>query len=385
MFCQKCGTLLQDNSTVCNTCGNQIIVDDSMQLFPQPKSKVKVKTIVLSVIAALIAIAVLATFIFLAFSGNYIFGPLAVISNAASKNMEAGFNVDFNLSVKLHGKDEVEVPIAFQVIPFENKDGDPSFEFAMKAESNQIYFNEEYFLSNTVNNNYENGYLARVDNAQSEILTAEMAELLSKKDLESLVEYLNHSNGNIFNEEIFVKRIKDVARDLSSKKYLKENFGYSKSKKDGKTTVSFNVDVMKAYELFYNTVEESKDVFVKESDYEQYLNKIEDSIDGLRKEKYDIRFIIDIVIENSYIIDVNGKLFYANNSPIDDQRRSYTYSFEAEINDIGEAEIDSEVIEQFNKRKKKLGDRDEIYWDAAGHYYFEHYKKVYIDWTPVNP
>ncbi len=387
MICNKCGAFIDEGATVCSICGSQIENGGQQESASSPApSKSNSKKIILAVVAAIVAVAVFATVIILAFSGLFLGGPLAKVMKAASKDVEAGLNVDFKIVSKLHGKDDNTDSLSFQLVPFQNEEDKTSFEFGMKDQTTIVYSNDKYYLSNVKHDNYETGSLSKADNEQFKILAADLAEIVAKNDLKGLAEYLNCSIGyKAFDENKFVKRAKRILKDISDKDYLEENFGYSQSKKNGKTTISFDVDVMDAYELLYDIIKESKDVFIYEYDHEQILKVIDESIDDLKKEKYDIRFEIDIVIEDGYIVNAEGELFYANNSPIDDQRRSYTYSFEAEINDIGEAEIDSEVIEQFNKRKEKLGDRDEIYWDAAGHYYFEHYKRVYIDWKPVNP
>lgn len=136
--------------------------------------------------------------------------------------------------------------------------------------------------------------LANGDKTKEEA-TNEIADLMKKWAYEDGVDFdFDESDYKLdIDEKIIKKTQRDLLWKLSDTKFLEENFGYSKSKKSGITTYSFDIDPMKAIPALYEILEPLlKEVYDAADKSELYGNYIDYMLDG-----YDVDDIYDEMMD----------------------------------------------------------------------------------------
>ncbi len=399
MKCNRCGAELPENANICFYCGTPVSnaeAGNGSYNAPQnenieynqaaPKKQGKGKKVVRT-IALLVALVMLAGAVVLAVSGVFfgvsVGGPLGEIGGAMQNTLEDGFNMEFEFTVNEDGdSDSYKCDICVAGI---DEDTEKLGGIVVQEENGTVYYiDEEYTYLNRGNH----GSLNRIEledeaenGSMAAVIMEDIERLADDFDIEEIAKMINCTAGyRMLDEAAFSDKVKDILSDFSDEEFLEENFGYSEKTKGDKTTYSFEFDAIELFDLAYDIIEESPEVFVWETDHEIVLDELDEFINDLEEDDISVDIALDIVVTGEYITDISGELMYAYTTS-SGNRRQYSYKVSCELSDFGEAEIDSDILDDVEHRKDQLGNKsDTLYWNSNEVYYYdEEYEIVYIE------
>lgn len=284
--CPHCGGALLENMKFCGFCGSRLEdapppPAEEAQAAP-PKKKRKRLPIVLSVIASVLVVAIIAGLLTNWFG---FYGPGAKIISAFKNTFEEG-NLSITFTVNGDASDQITCKL-----DIDQQRNDLSL-VLIKGEDELICaIREGYLIARNISWTGQNSYTAynistyldAFFESSSDGISASMVEKLLKGISPALYEDVCKFVDFDKLDGCLLK----LYRKLNSDSWLKKNAGYSQTKANGATVYSFDPDT---YDLAHATLECFKKVFRDEGDYDSLQDALSHSKDSLQELDYTVEF-----------------------------------------------------------------------------------------------
>lgn len=279
----------------------------------------------ISIILAVAVVSVLSVYLF--FKDN----PLVNVVSSALETTEDSFRIQATKTTLENGFSEV-AKTEFIFLEDSDENG-----FAEINDKEYIVRTKEYLYRIDKTDGSES-FSKRESRTLIEILF-EAFNLLADNDPSGIARLLNKEvfSKDVLDEEKLGGALKDIIFDLADEDYLVENLGFSKEESNGTTIYVFKNDLKSLSRLAQKIVSESEYAF-SDKEYQKELLEFCVIASELNIE---LNFELSVVLENGFIKTINQKIS-SSNSVI-----TYDFAF----SDFGKAEIDEEIIKNFEKHK----------------------------------
>ena len=298
-ICPNCGRPVPQGSAFCGTCG---------QRFAAPKAPAKKnysaaakKTKLWIPAAAAVALILVVALVIGMFSS--LGGPLLKIGSAAKKTVDAGnFTADFEAEVDGEGVEgtlyadiNVKKRTVSMYITLE-MDGDEVIVGIYDGYAFIHYDGYYYSYSDCVDIEDQ---LDEIFDAYEESGKKDMSELL--EDLEELIYNMTWEElSDYVDMDVLEKCLKTYAKAASKEKWLKQNMGFSQSKKSGETLYTFEPELS---EFLLASLPYFEEAFEDADMYEELMEDLEDYGDDLDDE---FAMEVTIGVKSGYLSSMSG-------------------------------------------------------------------------------
>ncbi len=320
--------------------------DNSIDTVSEPVSRpiCSRRRVIITVSVALMAVLVLACTVI----GHFVLSdPLVRLARAVMKTSDTSFRVTASHTLYSNGESETDEMYGV----FRGDDEDEGFLlYIPERECYRYYRRDCEFILYTEDGS---GSLARVESVD---MREGFAEALAERDYETLATLLNEHvlEREILDPHGFARCVEEELPDFSDSDYLREHFGYTYSTSDGVLSISFSTDLVSFLELILDIVSDCEDAF---ADAEVYAG-----FDSVREYISDrganFPISLDIEVVDGYVTYVGFRFVFEG---LD---RELVY--DCELYDFDSAELDSDVMSEFETRFSELGDSEHIRFGGYG-------------------
>lgn len=282
--CPNCGKPVESGIAFCGSCGYR---------FPAPKAPARPRKkqdymamaknpkVLVPAVAAIALILVIALVIGILSSVG---GPLVKIAAAAQKTVKAGnFTADYEVEIdgmSVEGTMFADIDVKNRTVSMYTLVESDGMEITLGIHDGYLFGLADY-------SGYLDGFTQDIEDELDEIFDAyeesgssDLGELLVQID-ELMYEYTGEELSDYFDLEELEKCLKSYGKAVSKESWLKENLGYSKTKKSGETLYTFEpglYDFLMASLPYFETSFEDSDI------YDDMMESLEDMGDDLDDE-----------------------------------------------------------------------------------------------------
>lgn len=354
MRCIHCGAELEVGSVFCPYCGTQQSIpaanypdsyaDPAVSGYVDPtlcedyttsvspkKPKHSKRKVILGTIAAVVAVVIIAALLTNCFG---FYGPATRIVLAAKNTIKKGnFTIEISTDTDDKSVSQMDIDFKNRTLTYLTE-GEYTNYYGEKCTRYQAVYDGQYVYGSI----YENGDTYLWTRDISDELEDFFDEYEDAKDwdwedlLDALDDILATDLDDYMDEDEFIKSCKQYFRKLNSNKWLKENAGYTKTRKNGITYFNFDP---KPYNFLRASMECFEDAFEDNDDYDE-------AMDSLREDRKDLNSI-DIEIS----VGIKGGKLAEISYEIDGEA-----DVTMEIRDYGTTDIDENFIETLIQRAK---------------------------------
>lgn len=349
MRCTNCGAELPEGTSFCTCCGAQqsapVGFDAGYSSTPygadvyvppiSPKKKKAKSPIGLFIAAGIAGLLVIAVIIGLCTNWFGLYGPATRIAVAANNTVKKG-NFTIELTTESDGEEtEIKIQVDLDLKKrtltlYGESEGTDSWSGLAYTSYVAIY--DGYAIEGKV---YEGGSESYSKQDISDTLDSIFDAYEDAKDMDwdELLETIEDETGldlsDYLNIKAFKKCINQYGRKLNNNKWLKENAGYSKTKKNGVTFYEFEPN---NYRFIKATLECFETAFEDEDDYEDIMDALKESKTTLNYMDLELAF----GVKGNKLVEISVKM-----------DTEYT-SGEAtlELTNIGKTSIDEDFLEE---------------------------------------
>lgn len=347
-FCTYCGARMTAGSAFCVQCGKRVREDGvsappcEPEFAPVPpvkpvsyrpdtsagapptrahrayasgKKKSKLLAPILAGVALLVVVALVIALL------SILGGPLVKIGAAGQKTMKSGnFTVEF--SVDGDGMSGSE-GIMYADIDVKER------QINLYGETDDISFG---IYDGYIFVTYEDeGYKEDIEDELDELFDA--YEASDSEDIGTLLEELDDMMNGELSDLLDLDEMETCAatfiKDANTEKWLKDNAGYSKSRENGETLYSFDLDF---FQLLQGAMPYFESAFEDEDDYDTLMDEIDEIVD--EEDPYDV--VCTIGVKSGYLSSFELE--------IDDGWDEMTVSMK--ISDVNKTKLDLDELEQ---------------------------------------
>lgn len=347
MRCNHCGTELAEDSLFCTFCGTQqspsagsdypsdfsssyidpsIATANAASVTPKKKKR-PIGKIVLGSIAAVLVVVIVAG---LCTNWFGYYGPFTRIGLAAKNTLKTG-----NFTIEASNDNGTEALMQID-IDYKNR----TLTYFQESERTSDYNGEKYTYYTAIYEGYSiSGFI--YDNGEVFLYKHDISDQLEDffddyedagdMDWDDLFEFLDDATDedldDYLNEDQFEKCAKSYFRKLNNNKWLKENAGYSKTKKNGVTYFNFEP---KPYTFLRSSLECFETAFEDDDDYDDAMDSLKDNRHDLNDYEFEISIgikgnkLAEIVFENDED-EITMEFVDIDNTYIDENFVKYLY------------------------------------------------------------
>lgn len=348
MRCTNCGAELPEGTSFCTCCGAQQTAPmgydagyssdpyRSDAYVPPITSKKKKSKSPLGLIIAAGVAGVLVVTIIIGLLTNWfgLYGPVSRIAVAANNTINKG---NFTIEVTMDN-DGTEVEATFHVdIDVKKRDLTLLFETEGKdgwtglTYTSYLAIYDGYAINGQV---YEDGReeyrkqdisdtLEKVFDAYEDAKDMDLDQLLETLEDEADIDLSDY-----LNIKAFKKCVKAYGRKLNNNKWLKENAGYTKTKRNGVTLYEFEPN---NYKFIRASLECFETAFDDEDDYEDIMDSLKDSKSSINATDLELSF----GVKGNKLVELSVQV----------ETKYTTMEAKMEITNIGSTSIDEDFLE----------------------------------------